>query len=229
MRKFYLLTLLFSILVLGVSLASAQDQERKDSAMSIQQQQKKAWREKGLHEAAKITGSLVRFGDPTQCTIFDLPSIAEQSDLIVTGYIQDNVCKLYNPGDQEEIITEYKVQVGEVLKGKKNLSGKVIEVNTKGGKIIFSDGTFAEISSSDRKMRNGNRYVLFLSELGKEKKRLIPFAMTSGVFEITNEGKIIFCGGGMFSPAQLTEPNLTRQTGRSVEEFLQEVRSLVTN
>jgi hypothetical protein len=224
MRKFIFSTLLILLAILANSIYVFAQNPQTD----LHLQRKKARREQGIYAAAKITGNYVYSGDGMTCNIFDLPEIARESNLIVIGSAIDNVCKLRGPADDESIVTEYKIQIEEVIKGHANIAGKVVEVITPGGKITFPDGVSAEETSSTRKMRNGSRYILFLSESSQGKKLLFPFAMTSGVFEITDEGKIIFCGR---TPAltQLTEPNLTRQTGRGVEEFLQEVRSLVTN
>jgi hypothetical protein len=232
MRKLNLLIMISLMLTLTAAstlIPATFAQDPDESQMSIPDRQKKARRQKGLNAAAKITGSYVyQTGvyphgqgvkdDPN----YQLPTILEYSETVITGYVIDNICKLYGPPGEDEINTEYKVQIVEVLKGKKNLESQTIEVNNPGGKVAFPDGTTAEEITPGRKMRNDGRYVLFLRELttfSQEGKRIkLLFALGGGIFEITPEQKILFCGTAI--PPE-------KYNGYALQDFLQEIKNLV--
>jgi hypothetical protein len=204
------------------------DPAQDNFSLRLKDGQQQVHQEQGLHAAAKITGRYVYHTGPAsheQRNLddprFTLKSIFDYSEIVITGYVTNNSSKLYGPIGNEQIVTKYQVQVGEVIKGEKSLAGKTMVVNVSGGTVIFPDGMEVEESVAGRKMYNGGRYVLFLRQLGvltkKSLSKKLLFTLGAGIFEITAEQKILFCG---------VAARPEKYNDYSVDDFLQEVRKL---
>src|SRR5918996_897524 len=129
---------------------------------SIPRHQQLAVRLHGLHAAAKITGSFVGPVDfHNEVVAMDLETLIHDSTVILVGQIGDNRCRL--SADERRITTDYNVTVLETLKGTVAVGDSVI-VSLPGGKVVFEDGTWAELLPNEYRMpQMGERYVLFLA------------------------------------------------------------------
>jgi hypothetical protein len=90
-----------------------------------------------------------------------------------------------------------------------------------GGKVVFEDGTSAEIKTLDFEgMQNDQKYVLFLN----------PKLRTDGTFSLTGGGQGLF---ELNNESQRVKPHghpsdsVQKHKDESVDSFLQEIRAAV--
>lgn len=145
-----------------------------------------AARRGGYRELARLKGEIVADIPANSHVKFDLDTITKKSAAVVIGTAVSNVCRLSPDGQQ--ITTDYQVQVQEVLKGKGVHAG-AIEVSLPGGRMVFEDGTSAQVNTPGfRRMENGKTYVLFLSERAPGRKSYAVTGGPQGIFEIVDDG-----------------------------------------
>jgi hypothetical protein len=148
--------------------------------------QTEAARRGGYRELAKMKGEVVVNQHGSSFVKFDLETITKKSAAVVIGTAVSNVSRLSPDGLQ--ITTDYQVQVQEVLKGKGVDAGN-IEVSLPGGRVVFEDGTAAQVNVPGfRRMENGKTYVLFLSERGPEYTSFAVTGGPQGIFEVVEGG-----------------------------------------
>jgi hypothetical protein len=177
-----------------------------------------AARSGGLREAARIQGDYVATLNTSSWVKHDVQSLAKGSMAVVIGSALENVCNLSPDGRQ--ITTDYKVRVEEVLKGNVQL-GDVISVSLPGGRVLFEDGTSAEIvTPTFIKMENGKGYILFLSDRGSVTESFSVTGGSQGLFEILGDGSVKPLGN-------VSDP-IARKYGRETEArgFLKEARQM---
>ncbi|MDX6696295.1 MAG: hypothetical protein QOF02_3898 [Blastocatellia bacterium] len=109
----------------------------------------------------------------------DLKELSDNSSAIIIGLPQENVSQLTPDG--KSLNLNYKVLVEYVYKGKVK-KGDIINVSLPGGKIVFDDGTSAEVQTPwFRKMQGGHAYALFLTP-----------SLTAGTYNTTGEAQGLF-------------------------------------
>src|SRR5437016_1372453 len=97
----------------------------------------------GLREAARIQGHYVgRTSFHEDWIQYDIATFTRESDLIVTGVPVSNRCHL--TADGKSITTDYVFRIDQLHKGRVK-PGAQITVPTKGGKVMFDDGTSVEL------------------------------------------------------------------------------------
>ncbi|MGZ8845612.1 MAG: hypothetical protein ACXW3C_04030 [Pyrinomonadaceae bacterium] len=165
----------------AIGLTAARHQDAKPASP---EEVKRALREKGIKEAARLKRHYVNTDDVGTFFQFDLDSLASHSEIIVTGTPTSNVCKVSPAGDT--IVTEYSLAIQQVMKAGHPINTPSITVVLPGGRVQFEDGSDAEtITPGFRKMQTGNTYVLFLTRDKKGK----TFHLTGGyqgLFDITS-------------------------------------------
>jgi len=136
-------------LLLAVRATAQNPQDNRDS-----RQRKIAIREAltkpdGMHQAAKVNGGnlyLSRFHSYGWLLYLTLDSLAENADIGIVGTPISSEYKLSDNGTS--IITEYKVKVDEAIQGKVRYED-VVTVDLPGGRIVFDDGSVAELEMAD--------------------------------------------------------------------------------
>lgn len=170
-----------------------------DQKQDVGELQAEALRVGGLRAAAKVTGRYVR-----EIPGFDLggPStIAElvgASSHVLVGRVLSNRSRLDPAG--ETIRSSYEFDVQSLLKGERAAIGRTVQVVLLGGRVIFDDGSLAELRVADAvRPIAGERYMLFL-------KRPTPQPPTEPALYLEREFVPVFDIQGLYRlPAGGTE------------------------
>jgi hypothetical protein len=161
-----------------VKVVSSQEPNKPNKEEA--QQLVEAIRKGGLREAARIKKHYVNTESASHWIKYDLESLTKNSGNIIVGTPIYHASQLSSNGEQ--ITTEYQIKVEQSLKGKL-VVGAFVNVSLLGGKVVFDDGTSAEIKIPDLEgMENGRTYVLFLS----------PEIGATGAFNLTGAGQGLF-------------------------------------
>jgi hypothetical protein len=228
-RGLLLLTVLLAaaaLTVLGLGRGRQDGQRPADAA--AQETFDEAVRREGLRGAARVRGTYVHQYDYHFLEVgTDWEGLTKKSELIVTGVARDNRCRLTKDGFI--VLTVYEVLVQEVIKGEGVEAGDIIKVALPGGKVKFEDGTTAETVTPDfEKMRNGNRYALYLNKRPPgdgdvyKDSNIVVYSLSTGpqgLFELTPEGTV--------KPHAHPDKPLVKETkDKHVTAFLTEARAL---
>lgn len=195
-----------------VKIAKSQEPKPQDSS------DVEAIRRGGLREAARIRGHWVGSMRTSHFLKYDLESLAAHSSNIIIGSLIDSSSHLSPDGPL--ITTWYRIKILQSLKGKL-LSGETITTSLPGGKVVFEDGTSAEIKTPDFDgIQNDQTYVLFLSPVMHADGTSSPTGGSQGVFEIAGKGRRIKPNGHHLDPVQ-------KHKDQDLEGFLEEIRAAV--
>ncbi len=152
-----------------------QESARQDDAAVVD-----AVRRGGLREAARIKGHYVGRANTTQWLKFDLEGLTKNSAGVIVGTPVGASSQL--APSLTLITTTYRIKVQQTLKGSIT-PGDTVDVVLPGGKVVFEDGTSAEVKTPDmEQMESGKTYVLFLR----------PQKDTAGAFGLTGVGQGLF-------------------------------------
>lgn len=117
-------------------------------------------------------------------------------------------------------MTEYDVVVQEVLKGNVQ-PDDTIKVALPGGKVMFKDGTTAEVVTPGfKKMVNGKTYALYLSLNPAQSPVYNLTAGPQGMLELLDDNS------GVISQARETDPVKQQVKDKNKGTFLKEARKL---
>jgi hypothetical protein len=171
-----------------------------------------------LQEKARDVRNFVELKYPTkgQATT-DLAELAVRSSEVIIGTPVDNVSRLSTDG--RTITLDYQVKVDYVYKGTVN-QGTTITVRLPGGKLMFDDGSTAEVQTPwFKKMLNGQTYALFL-KAGDGPGNFATVGEAQGLFGIptTGDNQAVSIHTGIKGDAMLKYNNM------NVRAFLKEVR-----
>lgn len=211
--RYFLVLAILSLFALGFVLAKSNLPNNATLAQSRRDN-------RTLREKAKQRGTFVDSEEPTKERYSALQQLTTQSDVVVIGTPQQNVCRLTPDG--KSITTDYKVRVEYSYKGTLR-EGNIISVSLPGGLVQFEDGSQAEIQTPwFKKMENGHTYLLYLKNTAAGK----PFVTTGGpqgVFEIptTRVTRSIKSNSG------LSQDPMWKYHNMNVRAFLKEVRKAV--
>ncbi len=193
----YVVLVLGIVAVLSVAMAGSKASRPQD-VPSERRAQTEAVRRGGYRELAKMKGEVVVNRPVTSFVKFDLDTITKKSAAVVIGTAVSNLSRL--SADGEQITTDYQFEVHEVLKGKGVETGN-IEVSLPGGRVVFEDGTAAQVNVPGfRKMENGKTYVLYLSERGPEHSSFAVTGGPQGIFEVVDGGLSVKPHGTSLDP-----------------------------
>lgn len=181
----FVVCLIFANVFTGLTQSQPQKSSDKSDAKNVVE----AMRRGGYREAARLKGHYVGTADPTwDWSNFNLEELTKSSAAVIVGMPQTSVAQLSSTGDQ--ITTNYKVKVENVIKGNLTASN-VVEVSMVGGRVEFEDGTSAEIQTPDfERMQNGKRYILFLYANRNGSEIFLLTGGPQGLFELTTDGKV---------------------------------------
>jgi hypothetical protein len=171
-----------------------------------------------LKEKAKraVGGKFLGYETPGKDVRFrDIADVARSSSAIIVGTSQSNRCRLSE--DETRITINYQVNVQEVIKGDLQ-PGSLVTVKVPGGKVMFPDGTSAEVRTPWFKwMENQHTYVLFLTAEADG----IIYVTTGGpqgVFEIPTDNTSVKSNSG------INRDPMWKYHDMRLEAFLDEVR-----
>lgn len=217
MRKQVLLIIALAVLA-PVAFILVKSVRSQGTRVPDDRSEVEAVRRGGLKEAARIKGNYVTSVRTSYWLKYDLESLAKNSADIVVGTPIDGEARLSPDG--QTITTEHHFKILESLKG--NLSsGETIVVSLPGGKIVFEDGTSAEVITPDLEgMVNSKSYALFLSPRTTASGAFSLTGAGQGLFELNNEKQSVKPRGHPVDPVQ-------KHKGENVEVFLEEIRSAV--
>jgi hypothetical protein len=194
----YVALVLGIVAVLSVAMAGSKASRPRQDAPSERRAITEAARRGGYRELAKMKGEVVVNRPAHSFVKFDLESITKKSAAVVIGTAVSNLSRLSPDGQQ--ITTDYQFEVLEVLKGKGVETGN-IEVSLPGGRVVFEDGTAAQVNVPGfRKMENGKTYVLYLSERGPEHSSFAVTGGPQGIFEVVDGGLSVKPHGTALDP-----------------------------
>lgn len=177
-----------------------------------------ALRKGGLREAAKLKGHYVGIERTTDWAKYSLESLTQASSIIVVGTPILSSAKVVGV-ENDRIVTEQLVRVDQVLKGKVHENG-LVTVAIPGGKVIFEDGTSAEIKTPDLgPIEQFANYVLFLR----------PSSDTAHVFVLTGGGQGLFelSGDSLIKPRGHKTDTVQKLKNQKVSHFLEQIRKTV--
>jgi len=146
----------------------------------------------------------------------DVAELATRSSEVVIGTPVDNLSRL--SADGRSVTLDYKVKVEYVYKGTVK-RGSTITVSLPGGKLMFDDGSTAEVQTPwFKKMLNGQTYALFLK--ADEAGNFSTVGEAQGLFGIptTGDDQAVSIHTGIKGDAMLKYNNM------DVRTFLKEVR-----
>ncbi len=174
-------SLLFGLLLLtskkGVTQSKPREQESTVDAI----------RRGGLREAAKIAGHYKGTIRTSGWGRYDLDGITSNSSNIIIG-LPSSVSSAIAGSSGQTIETHYKVKVERVLKGKATDS---LDLIIPGGKVIFEDGTSAELVPEDLgPIVDNHRYIFFLTPNPTDAHAFSLTGGGQGLFELTVDSKI---------------------------------------
>lgn len=177
-----------------------------------------AVRKGGLREGARIKKRYVSSESTTGWAKYDLETLTSHSAAVIMGTPLDSSSSLTTNG--ERIITEYKIKVNRIFKGQVQESG-LMRVIVPGGKVIFEDGTSAEILTPDLGPITKNQtYVFFLH----------PSKDGNDSFQLTGGGQGLFevpSSAWGVKPLGDKKDLVQRHKDQSVNDFLEEIQRAV--
>jgi hypothetical protein len=219
MKKYTQTKVVLLVLSAAAALSVAMAGGRASRPQDIHNERRaltEAARSGGYRELARLKGEFVANVPANSLVKFDLDTITKKSAAVVVGTAVSNVCRLSPDGKQ--ITTDYQVQVQEVLKGK--AADGTIEVSLPGGRVVFEDGTSAQVNVPGfRRMENGKTYVLFLSERGPEHSSFAITGGSQGIFEVIDGGASVKPYGNALDPIAQKYKN-----EKEAKTFLKEAR-----
>lgn len=196
----------------GFAVSSKTQTPPQDSRQEVQ-----AARRGGLREVARIKGKYVARIDTGSWIKYDIEGLTKNSYAIVIGTPLTHSSRL--TADGESIVTEYELRVDETVKG--NLyQTQTTKVEIPGGKVVFEDGSTAEIEPADLlPMEKGKTYLLFLRTIASSPNSFALTGQGQGLFEVTSEKRVKPHG----NKADLVQ----KHGGQQVPNFLQLIRDAV--
>src|SRR6185295_1380379 len=160
LRKQVLLLIVFTVTGLAFMFGKAATQSLSAQKREGPDELTNAVRKGGLKEGARIKKRFVSSERTTGWAKYDLESLTSHSAAVIMGTPLNSSSSLTTNG--ERITTEYQIKVSRIFKGQVQ-DNSLIRVSVPGGKVIFEDGTSAEILTPDLGPITKNQtYVLFL-------------------------------------------------------------------
>jgi hypothetical protein len=179
-----------------------------------------ALRRGGLREAAKLKGHYVGEFDPHwDFSQLGVELLTKNSALVIIGTPTKQLAGRLTP-DGQVILTDYEVKVQETIKGGIE-PGRTITVSLVGGRVVFEDGTSAELKTpSFEHMKTGGTYTLFLTESVSADTPPGGYTLTGGpqgLVEIVENTRVK-------SHGRATDPIAQESKDKDKDTFLKEVR-----
>lgn len=215
LKNFLTLLVMVCLALIAFSLVQAgRHNSQGDAALQDRPDIVAAVRRGGLREAARIKRHYVASIRTSSWLKYDVESLVKNSEAVVTGTAGSGVGRLSSDG--KLIFTDYEVKLAEVIKGDSAFRDTV-SVGLQGGKVVFEDGSSAEILTPHlRRMESGKVYLLFLSR-DKDTRQFMLTGGGQGLFELSG-------GSSGVKPHGHSSDVVQKYKGRDAGEFLEEVR-----
>ena len=211
-----ILTLSLTLVVIGATRRLSR--RAPITTQSVAAQKSDAQDMRPLKDKAKGSRNFTELKYPTRgLASSDLAELANRSSDVIIGTPVENISRL--SADGRSITLDYQVRVEYVYKGAVK-QGKIITVSLPGGKLMFDDGSIAEVQTPwFKKMLNDKTYALFLTP-GAGAGKFTTASEAQGVFEIptTKDSQAVNIHSGIKGDAML------QYQGMNVRTFLKEVR-----
>lgn len=176
----------------------------------------------GLHKAALANGGTFESGggDPPK-GIYDLPSLAVMSTIIVSAKVLKSESILVNEG--RDIETLSTLQITQIFKGQS--SEQLLHLSMRGGAYTFPDGSKAtQTEDIERPLVENVEYILFLERAQDRPNLYYPTAWTGqDVFEVARDGS------HLFSHTYLRKDPLRDEAKAGREAFVQRLQKLIAS
>lgn len=172
-----------------------------------------------LREKARAHRNFVRTDGPPELQSFaSLKDLVKAADLVVIGTTRGNVSRLSQ--DEKTITLNYRLVAEKVYKG--NLAeGAEFAVSLPGGKVLFRDGSAAEVSLPwFKKMQNDKTYLLFL----KQGEPFTTVGGPRGLFQIPTDSY----SRKVQAHTLIQGDPLLEYDGADVKAFLKELKQAIT-
>lgn len=182
--KHLLACLLFVAMALGAVMSSPVSARRLQGGSEAAKikEQNQAFARYGLAAAAAITGSYVKSEVAYSGEPISLEQLVAKGSNVVVGEPVTALPELTKRGDS--IVTRTQFRIREVIKGTK---ADAIEVVLPGGRVSFSNGTWAEVRVRDFRIpRPGHNYLLVVERDALSGGSLVPCFSQLGIIEVTN-------------------------------------------
>jgi hypothetical protein len=187
-----------------------------------------------LDEAARQAGGYLRIDaspNPDYFSAPDLATLSRKSVLVIVGRPYGTP-RVGLSDDKRRVVTQYDVQVDEVLRGRgvSQLAASVV-LEVPGGRLAFANGAVAEVVNGPN-IQIGESYLLYLQfkskasgfshlELGgttgvADKVYILSWLQQEGIFRVS--------GNEVVSLAPATHALKRRYDGRPVERLLTDAR-----
>jgi hypothetical protein len=209
-------------LVIGASFAISSRASRRWQQPAPQQPSsddaralREAYKREGLRGVAKLKGSYVAESVPSGDRLtFDLEHLTKGSAAVIVGRFKKKLdARLI---DNRAIFTDYEVAVEELVKG--DLQQANIIVTVPGGRVVFEDGTSAELTTPTfEHPRIGSAYALFLTEEAAVPSVFFLSGGSQGIFDLE-------ASAGVKSHGRPDDPGAVEAKGKSREAFMNDVR-----
>ncbi len=171
----------------------------------------------GLREAARLTGNYVNSERSSGWTKYDLENLTKNSVAVAIGTPVLNNSKLSDSGEQ--VLTEHNVRIEQTLKGKLR-PNQVINLTVIGGKVVFEDGTSAEIRTPDLgPIEVGKSYIFFMTSDDKDSEVFKLTGGGQGLFEIASDSTI--------EPRGHKVDVVRKHKSQNATAFVEEIRATV--
>ena len=207
-----LVVLVFSFLfVRNVNTQSASKQKSQEPDPVVE-----AIRRGGLREAARLKKHYVSSERTTGLAKYDLEALTQTSSQIIVGTPRFSSSILTTSG--ESIVSEYEVTIQQILKGNFQES-QLVRIKVPGGKVVFDDGTSAEINTPDLgPIKEHQSYVWFLT----------PKDSSSQLFQLTGGGQGLFeLSESLVRPRGDRVDVVQKHKDQRAAEFIEAIRTYV--
>lgn len=171
-----------------------------------------------MRERAKRDGKVVTKFFPRLNRYDTLEALKKDSVAVVLGTITARASRV-SPHTEDAVSTDYTIKVQESLKGD-FVKDNLVRINEVGGKLVYEDGTYAEVVLPDfwKTPQLEKTYVLFLSPKDGGDYRLV--GGPQGMFEVEKSGVI--------KPQGLpTDDLFLTHQGMTVKKFAERIRANV--
>jgi len=216
-RKPLLLLTVFTLIALALILGKDASTQ-SSSAQKGPDQLTDAVRKGGLREGARIKKRFVSSESTTGWAKYDLESLTSHSSAVIMGTPLNSSSNLTTNG--ERIVTEYQIKASRIFKGELQENG-LIRVIVPGGKVIFEDGTSAEILTPDLGPITKNQtYVLFLHPSKDDGDSYQLTGGGQGLFEVSSSASVV-------KPLGDKKDLVQKHKDQSVNDFIDEIQRAV--
>jgi len=167
--------------MMGASTFAQQPQGTSDPSRVKEQRQ--AYANGGLAAAAAITGSFVNVEVGYRGAPISLDEFIAQGSNVLVGEFVGGRPELTKRGDS--VVTRTQFRVREVIKGPK---AETVEILLPGGRVSFSNGTWAEVHVRDARLpMSGHVYLLVLERDSVSGGSLVPRFGQLGIIDVTDQ------------------------------------------